>query len=52
MEFVGVLAVLYRMRPNGKKITVNTAEIPTSLQTADLATATDHLPVVLTVTIQ
>ena len=40
------------VRPNGKKITVNTAEIPTSLQTADLATATDHLPVVLTVTIQ
>lgn len=40
------------VRPNGKKITVQAAEIPVALRTADLATATDHLPVVLTVTIE
>lgn len=40
------------VRPNGKKVSVETAEIPVALQTADVATATDHLPVVLTVTIE
>ena len=40
------------VRPNGKKVSVETAEIPVALQTADVATATDHLPVVLTVTIK
>ena len=39
-------------RPQGKKITVDATEIPVTLQTADLATASDHLPVVLTVTIE
>ena len=40
------------VRPNGKKVTVEAAEIPVALQTVDLATASDHLPVVLTVTIR
>ena len=40
------------VRPNGKKVSVEAAEIPVALQTADVATATDHLPVVLTVTIE
>lgn len=40
------------VRPNGKKVSVETAEIPVALQTADVATATDHLPVVLTVTVE
>lgn len=40
------------VRPNGRKISVEAAEIPVSLQTADLPTASDHLPVVLTVTIE
>ena len=40
------------VRPNGKKVSVDAAEIPVALQTADVATATDHLPVVLTVTIE
>ena len=40
------------VRPNGRKISVEAAEIPVYLQTADLPTASDHLPVVLTVTIE
>ena len=40
------------MRSNGKKVTVEAAEIPVALQTVDLATASDHLPVALTVTIE
>lgn len=39
-------------RPNGKKINVEYTEIPETLQTANLATASDHLPVVLKVTIE
>lgn len=39
-------------RPNGKKVAVEATEIPVALQIADLATASDHLPVVLTVTIE
>ena len=37
------------VRPNGKNITVEATSIPQSLQTADVATASDHLPVALTV---
>lgn len=40
------------VRPNGKKVSVEATEIPVALRTADLATASDHLPVVLTVTIE
>ena len=40
------------VRPYGKKIEVKAAEIPVAVQTEDLATASDHLPVVLTVTIE
>jgi endonuclease/exonuclease/phosphatase family metal-dependent hydrolase len=40
------------MRSNGKKVTIEAAEIPVALQTVDLATASDHLPVALTVTIE
>lgn len=40
------------VRPNGRKVTVVAAEIPVALQTVDLATASDHLPVALTVTIE
>jgi endonuclease/exonuclease/phosphatase family metal-dependent hydrolase len=40
------------VRPNGKKVTVESTAIPQTLQTADLATASDHLPVVLKVTIE
>ena len=40
------------VRPNGKKIKVESASIPETLQTADLSTASDHLPVVLTVMIE
>lgn len=40
------------VRPNGKKVTVEAAEIPVALQTVDLAIASDHLPVALTVTIR
>jgi endonuclease/exonuclease/phosphatase family metal-dependent hydrolase len=40
------------VRPNGKKIIVEATYIPQTLRTADLATASDHLPVVLTVKIQ
>ena len=39
-------------RAQGKKITVQATEIPVTLQTADLATASDHLPVALTVTVE
>ena len=39
-------------RPNGKKVTVESTAIPQTLQTADLTTASDHLPVVLKVTIE
>ena len=39
------------VRPNGRKVTVKEASIPQTLQSADLATASDHLPVVLTVAI-
>ena len=40
------------VRPNGHKVTVKHASIPQTLQSADLATASDHLPVVLTVKIE
>ena len=40
------------VRPNGRKVSVKEASIPQTLQTADLATASDHLPVALTVTIE
>lgn len=40
------------VRPNGKKITVKSTSIPQTLTTSDLATASDHLPVALTVTIE
>ena len=40
------------VRTNGKKVTVDAAEIPVALKTADVATASDHLPVALTVTIE
>jgi endonuclease/exonuclease/phosphatase family metal-dependent hydrolase len=40
------------VRPNGKEVTVVSAQIPQTLQTADLATASDHLPVVLTVKVK
>lgn len=39
-------------RPNGKTLKVEAAEIPVTLNTVDLATASDHLPVVLKVTIE
>ena len=40
------------VRPNGKKITVESTSIPQTLPTSDLSTASDHLPVVLTVSIE
>lgn len=40
------------VRENGKQVAVKNAEVLVSLQTADLATASDHLPVVLTVEIK
>ena len=40
------------VRPNGKTVSVESTSIPRTLQTADLATASDHLPVVVTVTIK
>jgi len=40
------------VRPNGRKVTVKETSIPQTLQTADLSTASDHLPVALTVTIE
>lgn len=39
------------VRPNGKEIIVESTSIPQQLQTVDLATASDHLPVALEVTI-
>ena len=40
------------VRSRGRKVSVVSADIPRDLQTADLSTASDHLPVVLTVTIE
>lgn len=40
------------VRENGKKVNVEYTEIPETLQTVNLATASDHLPVVLKVTIE
>ena len=40
------------VRPNGRKVTVKEAAILQTLQSADPATASDHLPVVLTVAIE
>ena len=40
------------VRPNGRTVTVETTSIPHTLETADLAAASDHLPVVATVTIR
>ena len=40
------------VRENGRKVTVEATSIPETLETADLATASDHLPVALTVTIE
>ena len=40
------------VRPNGKQVEVEAASIPQTIQTADLATASDHLPVVLVVTVR
>ena len=40
------------VRPNGKKITVESTSIPQTLTTSDVATASDHLPVALTVVIE
>ena len=40
------------VRPNGHEIQVNSASVPTSLTHIDLSTASDHLPVVVNVTIK
>ena len=40
------------VRPNCRMVTVKEAAIPQTLQSADPATASDHLPVVLTVAIE
>lgn len=40
------------VRPNGREVSVEAASIPVTLQNVDLSTASDHLPVVLTVTIK
>lgn len=40
------------VRPNGHEIQVNSASVPTSLTHTDLSTASDHLPVVVNVTIK
>lgn len=40
------------VRPNGNEIHVNSASVPTDLADTDLSTASDHLPVVVTVTIK
>lgn len=40
------------VRENGCKVTVVATSIPETLETVDLATASDHLPVALTVTIE
>ena len=40
------------VRPNGKEVVVESVEIVSHLETADPATASDHLPVVVKVTIK
>lgn len=40
------------VRPQGRKVEVVSTEIPATLKTADLATASDHLPVMLKVAIE
>lgn len=40
------------VRPNGNKIHVDSASVPTTLTHADLSTVSDHLPVVVNVTIR
>jgi endonuclease/exonuclease/phosphatase family metal-dependent hydrolase len=40
------------VRENGRKVNVVATSIPETLETADLATASDHLPVALTVIIE
>ena len=40
------------VRPNGKSVIVESTSVPVNLESADLATASDHLPVVLTVKIK
>lgn len=40
------------VRPQGREVTVSYTEIPLSLQSVNLATASDHLPVVATVEIR
>ena len=40
------------VRPRGKRVEVVSAYVPRNLETADLATASDHLPVALTVSIR
>ena len=40
------------VRPHGKKVAVEATEIPQALQTSDLTTASDHLPVLLKVTLE
>lgn len=40
------------VRPGSKEITVEAASIPQTLQTVNLATASDHLPVALTVRVK
>lgn len=40
------------VRPNGKVVDVETASVPDALDTVDLSTASDHLPVVVTITLK
>ena len=40
------------VRPNGRSITVESTSVPRTLKNADLSTASDHLPVVLAVSIK
>lgn len=40
------------VRPNGCQVTVKETSIPQTLQTTDLATASDHLPVLLKVSVR
>lgn len=40
------------VRPQGKRVSVTRAEIPTTLEGVDLTTASDHLPVVLEIVIE
>lgn len=40
------------VKPQGKKVSVNFAEIPTALEGVDLATASDHLPAVVEIVIE